>query len=350
MTGPAAPLALTVLFQPPSAAAHEVVWIAAEEGEVAGGEDLLRYRAADGETLAQAAPATLRVRRHRTGPGAWIEPGAEVLACEVPSLALDLEPLRRTAAELQMELAQAVNTAFKGLVAADGQGGHIAKSVIPIRQRLEPERGVDDLIGQIVAAIASADLRDGDVVVVSESLFAIAQGRLFPLELLYEVDPKTTDERGRAEALRRIRAHVPDTEPEDLLCADALPDLDPPRATAGMRDPNAAAHRLAERLLQDLGRRCDVVISDTDTGLEVRETLIGCVTIGSTPLGATAGLVLYECMRVSCAAEFCRGSSRGIPVVVCRPHERRATRAGIGEARSYPGRLSLRRERLIGYA
>ena len=52
---------------------------------------------------------------------------------------------------------------------------------------------------------------------------------------------------------------------------------------------------------------CDVVVSDTDTGTEVRETLIGCITVGATPLGATAGLVLYECMRVAAATELCRG-------------------------------------------
>jgi hypothetical protein len=93
-----------------------------------------------------------------------------------------------------------------------------------------------------------------------------------------------------------------------------------------------------------------VVVSDTDTGLDVREELIRAITIGATPLGATGGLVIYECMRVANAAEFTRGSSRGIPIVICKPHPRCAERGGAGDHRGYPGRLDARRERLLGFA
>ena len=59
---------------------------------------------------------------------------------------------------------------------------------------------------------------------------------------------------------------------------------------------------------------------------------------------------MYECMRVANAAEFVRGSSRGIPLVLCKPHPRRRRREGLGEHRGYAGRLDAKRERLLGYA
>ena len=121
-------------------------------------------------------------------------------------------------------------------------------------------------------------------------------------------------------------------------------------ATAGVHNPNEVAVRLSRRIRDSLGVTCDVVISDTDTGLDVREMLIGTITIGATPLGATAGLVLYECMRVANAAEFSRGTDRNVPLVICRPHERRARRVGLGEFRGYNGRLDAGREVLAAYA
>jgi F420-0:gamma-glutamyl ligase len=342
------PLRARLSFQPDDEETYEIVWLAPAGAELAAGEEVVRARRGDGGQFSQAAPFALRVAE--TFPRRRAVKGDPLLRCEVPSIELEAGPLVDLARDAQMQLAQAVNAAFKGLVALDGQGGHIAKSAMPVRRRLHPEQGEPRLLDQIVAALAELELIDGDVIVVSESLFAIAQGRLFPLELLYEMDPKTMAPPQRLRLLERIREHVPDVVEEDLVCADALPHLSPPRATAGMRDPNSAAHRLASAVRERLGPRCDVVISDTDTGLEVREPLIGCITISSTPLGATAGLILYECLRVACAAEFCRGSSRGIPIVVCRPHERRVAREKMGEPRGYRGRLDFAREGLIGYA
>lgn len=346
-----APLGLQVLFRPTPAGIYDVQWLAKAGGGLDAGAPVVRgYRVPDGLPFTQRAAFPLRVTELCVKRNDRAVAGDPILRCEIPSVSLDLTPVRALVEEMQMQLAQAVNTGFKGLLAAEGQGGHIAKSVMPVAVELQPERGEEALLDQAARALAEHDLHDGDVVVVSESLFAIAQGRLFPLEILYELDPKTTDDDGREDALMKIREHVPDVDVDDLLCADALPHLSPPQATAGMRDPNRVAHKLAKLLHEKLGRRVDVVITDTDTGLEVRRTLIGCITIASTPLGATGGLVLYECMRVASAAEFCRGSSRGIPMVVCRPHERRATREGVGEARGYAGRLDLSRERLVGYA
>ncbi len=93
-----------------------------------------------------------------------------------------------------------------------------------------------------------------------------------------------------------------------------------------------------------------MVVSDTDTGLDVLAPLIGTLTIGATPLGATAGLTLYECMRCACAAEFVRGHDKGIAIVVCRPAARCAKRARLGEHRGYAGMLDRHREGALTYA
>ena len=92
-------------------------------------------------------------------------------------------------------------------------------------------------------------------------------------------------------------------------------------------------------------RKVDVIISDTDTGLDVRSPLIGCITIAATPLGATAGVNLYEAMRCSTAAEFVRGHDKRIPIVICIPAERRKKRDGIGLKRSYDGALHISKEK-----
>ena len=102
-----------------------------------------------------------------------------------------------------------------------------------------------------------------------------------------------------------MKKYVTDVTAKDLICADSLLDWpDGPMATAGVLDPNQAARDIALQIAQRLGKSCDVVISDTDTGLDIRETLINTITIGATPLGATGGLVIYECMRIANAAEF----------------------------------------------
>ena len=347
-----ASVAICVLFEPDPEGIYDVEWIVDAPSDVQAGETLARcYRVSDGLPFEQRAPVRLRVLERCVRRNDRVVRGDALVRCAIPSVALDMAPFRALAFDLLLDFSQAVNAAFKGCMGALGQGGQIASTVTPVQVELHPERGEDELIGEIVDALSAARLADGDVVVASERLFSIAQGRLFPLDLLQQFDPKTTDREGRADLAALVRRWVPDVTPEDLLCADSLASWPGgPMATAGVRDPNGVAHRLTLAIEARLGVRCDAVVSDTDTGTEVRETLIGCVTVGATPLGATAGLVIYECMRVASAAELCRGSSRGIPIVVCRPHQRRMARGGVGRHRGYEGRLDVARERLVGFA
>lgn len=347
-----APLTLRLLARPIYKGVYDVEWVARPGTYLGRGDVVSRlYRVSDGLLDEQAAAIDAEVGRHFVSRNSKVIAGDPIVELHVPQLAFADAPMDALVSGRVMELALAVNAVVKGYMGSIGQGGAVTDSVDPVRVQLPTEHGVDRLIHEVVRALENQNLRDGDIIVISEKPFTIAQGRLFPLQLLYDHDPKTRDREARGDLLALARQHVPSLDLDDLLLSDSLPDHPSgPKASAGMRECNEIAARVADVVSADLGRRCDVVVSDTDTGLDVRETLINRITLGATPLGATAGLVLYECMRVANAAEFARGSHKGVPIVVCRPHPRRVRREGVGEYRGYKGRLNGANEALTAFA
>lgn len=245
------------------------------------------------------------------------------------------------------QLALAVNAAFKGLLGSMNQSGHICASVAPMKIHLELESGWDAVLGRIVHQLGLMRIDDGDVIVVADKVLAVALGRIAPRALLESPDPKTVDS-SRLDALAhrwQLQLGFPVT-PLHLMLAD---ELGANMASLGCDNHNFRSHQIAAEIRQHLCRSVDVVISDTDTGLDTRTPLIGMVTIGATPLGATAGVNLYEAMRCAVAAEFARGHTKSIPVVVCRPADRRRQRSDIG-SRRYDGALHVQNESHIGHA
>ena len=245
------------------------------------------------------------------------------------------------------DLALAVNAAFKGLLGSMGQSGHVCCRTRSFERHLELTAGWQATCSTLVDLILG-QIDDGDIVVIPDKICAAAQGRIGPRSILRDPDPKTIDPAMLPELAARYEQQLgfPVT-PLHLLLAD---EYEGGRATLGTLDHNQAAAELAVQIALGTDRRVDVVISDTDTGLDVRSPLIGCVTIAATPLGATAGLTLYEAMRCAVAAEFVRGHSRNIPVVICVPAERCRARARIGAARGYAGALHISKEPGITYA
>jgi F420-0:gamma-glutamyl ligase-like protein len=207
-------------------------------------------------------------------------------------------------------------------------------------------------VAAISASLKKRDLEDGDVVVVPDKPFAIAQNRLIPLDWLLTADPKKTSAEGRERLLEQVRSRVSTpVEASDLILADTYIDSElGSLATVGAYDHNRIAADVAAGIRASTGKIIDTVISDTDTGLDVSEQLIGCITICATPLGATRGLTIYEAMRAACAAEFTRGSTRRIPIVICKPIPRSRLRQHIGDFRGYNGRLQLAREGNVAFA
>jgi hypothetical protein len=245
------------------------------------------------------------------------------------------------------ELAIAVNAAFKGLLGSMGESGHVCARTRHVERHLDLDERWE-VVCRRIAGILLEQLDDGDTVVVPDKIVAAAQGRIGPRSVLHDPDPKTIDPSllvGLAEDYsRQLDFRV---DPLHLLLAD---EYGADRATLGADNHNRCAFELAERIRDITGRNVDVVISDTDTGLDVRSPLIGCVTIGATPLGATAGLNLYAAMRCAVAAEFVRGHGRNVPLVVCVPADRCRRRTGLGQMRHYDGALHVDREPSIACA
>jgi F420-0:gamma-glutamyl ligase len=244
-------------------------------------------------------------------------------------------------------LAIATHSIVKGLLGAMGMGGAFSESIIEVKQRLYPEKGYEDLKKQVVDAIKErGQLQNGDVVVVTEKIFAAAQNRLIPIDLILERDPHKINLKQRMEMAKDIEklldAPVNET---DLILADTyVMESKEVMATVGVYNPNKVAYEIAQLIKQDFDVDVDVIIKDTDTGVDVCETIIGCFTLGATPLGATKGLCLYECMRNAVCAEFVMGHNKGVPIVICRPIARNIERKDMGEFRGYDGRLDYEKE------
>jgi hypothetical protein len=244
------------------------------------------------------------------------------------------------------ELAIATNAAFKGLLGHLGQSGHVCAYTRPVTHHIDLSVGWEGTCEKIAELLCDCQIDNGDIVVIPDKIVAIASNRIGPRHILTDPDPKQVDRDTLHNLAEKYEAELGfKVTPLHLLLAD---EYGKEHATLGTLDHNTAAWELSSVILSRTDRCVDVVISDTDTGLDVRSPLIGCVTIGATPLGATAGLNLYGAMRCAVAAEFDRGHTREIPVVVCVPSERCRTRKCIGELR-YPGSLHISKEPSLTY-
>ena len=234
----------------------------------------------------------------------------------------------------------------KGLLGSMGESGHICASV-------EPTAGEVDTSAGWPATLAGWSrtgpaVRAGDVVVVADKVVAAGLQRIGPRTVLSDPDPKTVPAAEMPELAGRWATELGfEVTPQHLLLAD---EFGTDQSTLGTDDPNGRAAEIAAAIGRRGGHRVDVIVSDTDTGLDTRTPIIGTVTFGATPIGATAGVNFYEAMRCAVAAEFARGHVRQIPVVVCRPAQRRAGRPGLGEPRDYGGFLAAARETALAHA
>ncbi len=248
-------------------------------------------------------------------------------------------------------LAVATNAMVKGLLGAMGLGGAINKKVIPIKRKIFAERGYENLKVQIINALKKKKLVDGDIIVISEKIFAVSQNRLIPYSIIIKNDPKKMNSHEREKMARTLQSDYgfPITS-VDLIMSDTYMASDGVlKATLGVYNPNKIAYELAKLIKEKFNKNVDVIISDTDTGADVCQTLIGCISIGATPLGATKGLCIYQCMRATLSSEFIRGSDKGIPIVICRPTKRQTYRENIGEYRGYDGRIDYLKEEGIAF-
>jgi coenzyme F420-0:L-glutamate ligase/coenzyme F420-1:gamma-L-glutamate ligase len=152
--------------------------------------------------------------------------------------------------------------------------------VIPIAGFPEVKVG-DDLPGLVVEALkrAGAELEDGDVLVVAQSVVSKAEGRIVRLE---EVEPSERalelaarlGKDGRevelilresSEIVRLGHVIISRTK-HGFVCANAGVDRSnspPGAATLLPEDPDASAEEICERVKAELGAEVAVVVSDT---------------------------------------------------------------------------------------
>ena len=188
----------------------------------------------------------------------------------------------------------------------------------------------DDLAASITAAV---ELRDRDVVVVTQKIVSKAEGRLV------EVDHDDTEGRRRlvesqsVRVLRRRGELIIAETPHGFVCANAGVDFsNVPEGQAALlpRDPDRSARRIRDGIRARSGRSVGVIVSDT-FGRPWRRGLtdvaIGCAGIlavldlrgtsdaGGRELQVTEVAIVDE---LAGAAELVMGKVRDVPVAVVR--------------------------------
>lgn len=202
---------------------------------------------------------------------------------------------------------------------------------------ITPVRGLPEIAGgdDLAAMIAErAELRDGDVVVVSQKVVSKAEGRVVA------VDPeRRAEERARLaekEAVRVVARRgdlvIVETH-HGFVCAHAGVDgsnLPPDRLALLPEDPDASAERLRARLRELTGARVGVIVSDTfGRPWRVGQTDVAIGAAGISPVRDLRGerdafgnplvaTVIAVADEIAGAAELVMGKSDGVPVAIVR--------------------------------
>jgi coenzyme F420-0:L-glutamate ligase / coenzyme F420-1:gamma-L-glutamate ligase len=195
-----------------------------------------------------------------------------------------------------------------------------------------------DLAGLLAAAVAPRrpgghELRDGDVVVVTQKIVSKAEGRLVRLDHSDVAAKLALVGEECVRVLRRRGDLVIGETRHGFVCANAGVDLsNVADGTAALlpEDPDRSARRLRAGLARALGVDVGVIISDTFGRAwrrGVTDVAIGCAGVaavldlkgtpdaGGRELQATEICVADE---LAAAAELVMGKDRSIPVAIVR--------------------------------
>lgn len=188
----------------------------------------------------------------------------------------------------------------------------------------------DDLATLIAGA---ADLRDLDVVVVTQKIVSKAEGRLAAVAHADTEGRRRLVESESVRILRRRGELIIAETPHGFICANAGVDFsNVPEGQAALlpRDPDRSAQRIRDGIRAACGRAVGVVVSDT-FGRPWRRGLtdvaIGCAGVlaildlrgtsdaGGRELQVTEVAIVDE---LAAAAELVMGKGDGIPAAVVR--------------------------------
>lgn len=202
--------------------------------------------------------------------------------------------------------------------------------------QLLPVEGIGEVHpGDDLAVVIAehAEVRDGDVLVVTQKIVSKAEGRLVPID---PDDPDSHRELIAAEAVRvmRRRGELVMTETRHgFVCANAGIDLsNVERGYAALLpvDADRSARRIRDGLRGRLGVQVGVVVSDTfgrTWRRGVTDVAIGTAGVagvvdlrGTTDALGRELAVTEVCVadEIAGAAELVMGKARGVPVAVVR--------------------------------
>jgi coenzyme F420-0:L-glutamate ligase/coenzyme F420-1:gamma-L-glutamate ligase len=200
--------------------------------------------------------------------------------------------------------------------------------VIPVEGIGEIARGAD-LAGIIADA---AELRDGDVVVVTQKIVSKAEGRLVAADDTTEARLALIEAESVRVLRRRDELVISETR-HGFVCANAGVDfsnVDAGWASLLPEDPDRSARRIRDGVRAHTGLEVGVVVSDTfgrPWRQGVTDVAIGCAGIAAVvDLRGTSDdrgrtLVSTEvCVvdEIAAAAELVMGKAQGVPVAVVR--------------------------------
>ncbi|GAA0337830.1 coenzyme F420-0:L-glutamate ligase [Actinoallomurus spadix] len=180
----------------------------------------------------------------------------------------------------------------------------------------------------VAELIAGADLRDGDVVVITSKIISKAEGRI----LVAEDREKAIDAETARVVARRGATRIVQTRQGLVLAAAGVDasNTEPGTVLLLPEDPDASARRVRARLRELTGVRVGVIVSDTlgrpwrlgltdaaigAAGVAPVDDLRGRVDAYGNRLDATVVSVADE---IASAAELVKGKLAGVPVAVVR--------------------------------
>jgi len=202
-------------------------------------------------------------------------------------------------------------------------------SIIPVTGLPEIERNAD-LAGLICAA---ADIRNGDVVVVTQKIVSKAEGAIEPVDPEDPLSHKAIVERESVRIVRRRGELIISETRHGFVCANAGVDLSNVAAgTAALlpEDSDRSARRIRDGIRARSGTTVGVVVSDTfgrpwrrgvtdvaigAAGIKVIVDLRGTTDAYGRELAVTEVAVADE---IAAAAELVMGKASGVPVAIVR--------------------------------
>ena len=206
-----------------------------------------------------------------------------------------------------------------------------ALTVLPVTGIGEVSAGVE--LGALLAEAMAGDVRDGDVVVVTQKIVSKAEGRLVPVDA---ADPTAKVRLVEAEAVRVLRRRgdllITETA-HGFICANAGVDLsNVAEGTAALLpvDSDRSARRIRGELRRRLEVEVGVVVSDTfgrTWRRGVTDVAIGCAGVaavidlrGTLDAGGRELVATEVCVadELAAAAELVMGKDRQVPVALVR--------------------------------